>query len=151
MKARYIKPESVRLLEQLCFEQLKSKCDSFPTQYINRPSYRDDTTNDLTSCVIKWICLHNGQAERINSTGRKLNNRMIFGSGTKGTADISATIFGKSVKIEIKCEATGDRYQSEHQKRYQMQVERAGGIYIVVRNFTQFVEWYQQNFDGHGR
>lgn len=149
MKTRYNKPESVLLLEQIYFEQLKSKHSNFPPKYTPMPSFRDDTTNDLTKCVIEWIRLHKGQAERINSTGRVLDGKMIFGSGTKGTADISATIFGKSVKIEIKCEATGDRYQSEHQKRYQMQIEQAGGIYIVVRNFTQFFEWYKQNFGSH--
>jgi hypothetical protein len=57
----------------------------------------------------------------------------------RGTADISATIHGKSVKIEIK---VGKDRQSEAQKRYQEQVERAGGVYIVIRDFDQFEAWY---------
>ena len=70
--------------------------------------------------------------------------KMIPGSSTKGTADISATIKGRSVKIEVKCAATGDRYQSDDQKAYQKAVESAGGVYIIVRDFESFYNWYNQ-------
>nr|HMP31833.1 hypothetical protein [Saprospiraceae bacterium] len=55
---------------------------------------------------------------------------------------ISATIKGRSIKIEIKCAATGDRYQSEDQKNYQSMIESAGGIYIIVKDFQGFYDWY---------
>lgn len=79
------------------------------------------------------------QAERIESTGRMLGKKWVKSTSTNGTADISATIAGKSVKIEIKI---GKDRQSEAQKKYQADVERAGGIYIIVKNFTEFAEWY---------
>jgi hypothetical protein len=66
--------------------------------------------------------------------------KWIPGSGTKGTADISATIWGKSVKIEAKMK---DR-QSEDQKKYQAQIERAGGLYWLVRSFKEFLTLYNQ-------
>jgi len=28
------------------------------------------------------------------------------------------------------------------QKQYQESIERAGGIYIIVRSFDEFVEWF---------
>jgi hypothetical protein len=61
------------------------------------------------------------------------------GQGTKGTADISATINGKSVKIEVKY---GRDRQSEVQKQYQEKIESAKGIYYIARDFDSFVEWY---------
>ena len=61
------------------------------------------------------------------------------GQGTKGTADISSTINGKSVKIEVKY---GRDVQSEVQKQYQNKIETAGGIYYIARDFDKFVEWY---------
>jgi len=95
-------------------------------------------------------------AERINSTGRYIDNSQVFEdvlgrtrsigtgqwlptSGMKGTADVSATIRGRSVKIEIKMK---DR-QSEDQKKYQLAVEQAGGIYLIIRSFQEFHDWYQ--------
>ena len=96
--------------------------------------------------MMDWINFNSYQAERINSTGRQIDikgqNKWIPGSSTRGTADISATIKGRSVKIEIKCAATGDRYQSEEQKHYQLMIERAGGVYIIVRDFQGFYDWY---------
>ncbi|HUT43367.1 MAG TPA: hypothetical protein VMW95_03440, partial [Desulfobacterales bacterium] len=60
--------------------------------------------------------------------------------GQKGTADISATIKGLSVKIEVKMK---DK-QSPDQKIYQEQVERAGGLYFVARDFTSFKQWFDE-------
>ncbi len=59
-----------------------------------------------------------------------------------GTADISATIQGHSVKIEIKCKATGDNCQSEAQKEYQRQIEKSGGVYLIVTTFEDFYSWF---------
>ncbi|MCB0739356.1 MAG: hypothetical protein KDC92_17750 [Bacteroidetes bacterium] len=146
MKAKqyYRKPESVKKLEQLAFDDIKARNPNFP--YPPKRIYRDDSTNNLTKCIVDWICLNGYQAERINSTGRRFivngAERWIKGSGTIGTADISATIRGRSVKIEVKCKATGDKYQSKHQKQYQQQIEQAGGVYIIARDFNQFIEWY---------
>lgn len=155
-KKRYIKPESVKELESMALGDSKRKYPNFP--YPSKPKYRDDTSNGLTKCVIDMIRLNGFQAERINSTGRVLqksskaisifdssrnvkSGKWIKGSSTNGTADISATIKGRSVKIEIKCKATGDHYQSADQKKYQKEVERAGGVYIIVRDFDSFLEW----------
>lgn len=116
----------------------------------------DSKTNGLTQCVIKWIQLNGYQAERISNTGRiidtsrKVTNvvgqvgiiggkKWIKGTGTNGTADISATIQGRSVKIEIKFGA--DRL-SQDQIEYGNNVTRAGGVYLVVRDFDQFVVWW---------
>lgn len=72
------------------------------------------------------------------------NVEWIKRSGQVGTADISSTILGRSVKIEVKCEATGDRYQSQGQKEYQEEVEAAGGIYVIARTFQGFYEWHKE-------
>jgi hypothetical protein len=61
------------------------------------------------------------------------------GTGTKGSADISATINGRSVKIEIKY---GKDRQSEAQIRYQEMIEKAGGTYLIVKSFDDFIQWF---------
>ncbi|WP_312311424.1 hypothetical protein [Empedobacter brevis] len=146
-KERYIKSNAVKELERLDFETKVKKYPSMRIENIPKKYFRDDSSNSLTDCVIKYIELNGYQAERINSTGRQiqtgLKNRWVKGSSKKGTSDISATIKGRSIKIEIKCEATNDNIQSDYQKDYQRQIEQAGGVYIIVRNFEGFFNWYQ--------
>lgn len=108
-------------------------------------TYDPKTANGLTKMICDWIKYNGGQAERISTTGRYIvaQKKWIKGSGTKGSADISATIQGKSVKIEVKI---GKDRQSDDQKRYQEMIERAGGIYYIAKDFDSFYEWYNNNF-----
>ncbi len=137
-------------------EQLKQKYPNMPEAYIPKTDWTDNSANALTKCVIAWIQFNGGQAERISSQGqyregakiqvgsgimahtKQLPGKWTPGQSTKGTADISATIRGRSVKIEIKQK---DK-QSEAQKQYQQAIENAGGVYIIVRDFDSFMVWY---------
>jgi hypothetical protein len=143
-------------LNALMMEQLKQKYPNMPESYIPKTDWKDNSANALTKCVIAWIQFMGGQAERISSQGqyregakiqvgtgelayhKQLPGKWTPGQSTKGTADISATIRGRSVKIEIKQK---DK-QSEAQKQYQQAIERAGGVYIIVRDFDSFMIWY---------
>jgi hypothetical protein len=144
------------LLNELHLKVQHERFPSMPVHCIPPYKKSDNSTNGLTSCVIDFINYSGYQAERINTTGRMLNNKKVItdvvgfkrkigtdkwikGTGTKGSADISSTIKGKSVKIEIKFDK--DR-QSEAQKDYQKAIENAGGTYIIVRNFDDFIHWY---------
>lgn len=159
---RYAKSQAIKELEQLAFDEVVRKHPNFP--YPVRPKYNDNSTNGLTKCVIDYIRLKGFHAERINSTGSMRDNRKtvidvigrsctvgsakwIRGTTQPGTADLSATINGRSVKIEVKCSATGDKIQSKHQKAYQEQIEAAGGVYLIVRTFEEFFNWYLINED----
>lgn len=144
-------------LQALEMELLKEKYPTMNESYIPKTDWKDNSANSLTKCVIAWIQFMGGQAERISSQGqyregakiqvgsgqlaytKQLPGKWTPGQSTKGTADISATIRGRSVKIEIKQK---DK-QSEAQKQYQAAIERAGGVYIIVRDFDSFVEWYE--------
>lgn len=159
-KKRYLKSESIKMLENLAFENQVKKYPNFP--YPIKENYKDNTTNELTKCVIDYITLRGFHAERINSTGAIKDNRKtskdvlgnirtigsvdwIKSTTQSGTSDISATIQGRSVKIEIKCKATGDNIQSEAQKEYQRQIENAGGTYLIISTFDEFYSWFNPN------
>jgi hypothetical protein len=150
--------ESIRQLQELAWQEKQKRYPGQP--YLVRPEYNDRTANGLNVAIIAWIRLHGNQAERINNTGRPIDRRKTYtdvlgharqigsikwtkGTGTKGTADISATIKGRSVKIEVKI---GRDRQSDHQREYQKQVEAAGGIYFIARNFDEFHTWYVNTF-----
>lgn len=137
------------------YKQMAIKYPSFPQHAIPKKTWSDNSANGLTKCVIDLINYEGYQAERISTQGtyvegakikvgeneRQLKGKYIPTQGTKGSADISATIRGRSVKIEIKY---GTDKQSEVQKQYQASIERAGGIYIIVRNFDDFVIWFDE-------
>lgn len=158
-KPRYRKPAAVSMLEEMDRQRRIEKHPSIPPNYIKRVPMRDDTANGLTQCIILFVNLTGGQAERINTTGRVVMRKgqqmkggrlvdswrpqYIPTNGRRGSADISATIGGRSVKIEVKI---GRDRQSDAQKEYQQEIEQAGGLYYVAHDFTAFVDWYNTTF-----
>lgn len=168
MKQTHTKSAAISLLKQLAIDQYIIKHPSFPVHCIAIPKYNDKTTNGLTKSIIDFIVFRGGQAERISSTGRFIDNRKTFvdvigrkrtigtakwirPNTTNGSSDISATIQGRAVKIEVKCKATGDRYQSAAQKSYQQAIEAAGGVYIIATDFQSFYEWYVKHFGNENK
>ncbi|GAB2784468.1 hypothetical protein GCM10027275_30840 [Rhabdobacter roseus] len=130
---------------------------SLPQHALPKAKFSDRTTNGLTNAVITYIRLLGGQAERISVEGRVIDRRKTFvdvigrsrtvgsvqrirSSAQVGSADIAATINGRSVKIEVK---KGSDRQRKAQREYQRQVEGAGGVYLLVSNFQQFYDWYE--------
>lgn len=151
---------ALKILENIAFEAKQLKYKGQP--YLIRKKYSDKTANELTKSIITYIQLMGGQAERISTTGRVIDNRTTYtdvvgfkrtigttkwipGTTTKGSADISATIQGKSVKIEVKI---GKDKQSNAQIKYQAEVEKSGGIYYIARNFEDFYIWHMKHFNG---
>ena len=146
---------ALKLLNELAWNKLRAN-SSMPDYAIPKPKFTDNSANALTKSIIAWIELNGYQAERINNTGRYVDNKKtvknimgqsitigsgqyIPGTGTKGTADISSTIKGKSIKIEVKY---GKDRQSEAQKQYQANIERSGGVYFIAKDFESFYNFY---------
>ena len=108
--------------------------------------------NGLTRAIVNYLLFLGYRATRINSTGRIIKAperqasgislqtaKFIPGTTRKGTADISATIKGRSVMIEVK---VGKDRPSEYQLREQQLEQRAGGQYWFIHNFDEFIEYY---------
>ena len=132
-----------------------------PESFFRNPKkYTDKTANGLTQLVIRYIKFFGGQAERVSSTGRYIDRSKVvenvlgqkyrIGSGqwipstsTNGTADVSATINGKSVKVEVKI---GNDRMSDAQKKYKADVEAAKGVYLLAKTFEQITEDLEQFF-----
>lgn len=138
---------AMQLLRELHLKHNRLRFPNLPEYARTCPKYTDKTANGLTSCIIDFVRYCGGQAERINCTGRVIRTgsgqRYIPTSGQRGTADISATIRGRSVKIEVKI---GKDKQSEFQKAYQQDIEASGGIYYIAKDFSTFYSWYVQTF-----
>jgi hypothetical protein len=118
-------------------------------------------TNALTGAIVDYIRMQYGHAERVNNIARQVKSKSgamvhIPSANFRGTADIHATkrksffdplsviphgiIFGQFVAIEVK---TGKDKQSEAQAYYQSCVERAGGVYMIVHTFDDFLKQWE--------
>lgn len=153
--------KAVQALIELKESKWKQEHPNSPNYLI--PSFKNDdtTANGLTSCIIEYLNMMEGcHAERISNEGRTIDTRKtvtnvvgqvrqigsikrIKSSMQLGTADISATILGRSVKIEVKI---GNDRQSQDQKEYQRQIENAKGYYLIAKNFEDFYYWFTSKY-----
>ena len=152
--------QAINELKRLYLAENKEKYPSIPDHCRVKPTIEYKSANGLTKCIIDFIRLSGGQSERISSEGRVIDTRKTFQnvigqtvttgsirriktSGQRGTADISATIKGKSVKIEVKI---GSDRQSKEQQEYAESIIRAGGYYVLAPSFDVFLTWYNLTF-----
>ena len=120
--------------------------ETYPTAYADGhyapPKYPITTkANGLTLYILNYINWMGYRATRISTTGRQLGGKWIYGTTRKGTADISATINGKAIMIEIK---VGKDRASEHQLKEQAKERAAGGIYEFISTPEQFFELFDR-------
>ncbi len=131
---------------------MKNRYPEIPPDLLYCKPIKANSANELTKAVIKFIRLSGGQAERVSVTGRIINKRKTYvdvlghrkqkssikyipSAMTKG----SATILGKSIKIEIK-------WGNDRQSPTQAEIEKAGGIYFIIHTFDQFYAWHTSTF-----
>lgn len=98
-------------------------------------------TNSLTNAVINFLLSRGHFASRIQSQGQysPTRGRWIKSKVRRGIGDIIACIDGQFWMIEIK---TGKDRQSDYQKSVEEDVKKAGGKYIIVRVFGEFLGLY---------
>ena len=108
--------------------------------------------NGLTTFVCNYLNWLGHRATRINVSGRLVDGvekqvsgvslttkKWIPSTTRRGTADISATIKGRSVMIEIKI---GADKASEFQIAEQIKERNAGGIYEFIKDVDSFFKLY---------
>lgn len=120
--------------------------------YLDSKLPKVDSSNGLTTYIINFLTWYGHRATRINVSGRLIEGKEKQPSGVtlgvkkwipsstrKGTADISATIKGRSVMIEIKVGADKPR---EAQIDEQIRERKAGGIYEFIKTPDEFLVLY---------
>lgn len=106
-------------------------------------------TNALTNSIIQFLQLKGHFVSRIQSQGQYHPKRgmWIKSKVRRGIGDIIACIDGQFWMIEIK---TGKDRQSVYQKEVEKDVKKAGGKYIIVRAFGEFLGLYMSGgIDSH--
>jgi hypothetical protein len=92
-------------------------------------------SNGLQEFILYYCKWMGWRATRINVMGRKIGDTWIPSATKRGSADVSATIFGRSVMMEVKIK--GDRV-SDAQLKEQERERKAGGIYEFISSAEDF-------------
>ena len=95
--------------------------------------------NGLQLAIIYFLTWNGHRATRVSSSGRMVKGKWIPGPTRKGASDVSATIFGKSVMLEIKVGT--DRPRPEQLREQELE-RKAGGVYEFVKSFEEFLTIY---------
>lgn len=137
----YKKPQSIKQLEAdyKVWHYSRIKCDERTKCDFK---FSDKDTNSLTKSIMAWFKINGHFAARINSQGTynaKLGKFIKSGS-TKGMADINAVVKGKSISVEVKF---GKDKQSDKQKEIQAEIEAAQGVYLIAKDFGDFLSQIQ--------
>lgn len=129
-------------LKQLADADRAKRYPNVPGYAIPKTKIDVASTNGLTRAVMQWLQLNGHYCSRIQSQGQynPTLKRWTKSTVRRGIGDVTTIIKGRSVMIEIK--AGKDRL-SGHQLKTQKQVEASGGVYLVVRSFDQFIQWYK--------
>lgn len=152
-----LETSGLKQLKALAIAHSRTRYPNMPEAARSTRNYSDKSAGGLQKCIIDFLTFSGHQCERISVTGRYMDTSKVvtdtlgfkrrIGSGKwigssmqKGSADLSATIWGRSVKIEVKMK---DK-QSPDQAKYQEQVERAGGLYWICHSMDEFLQYYNE-------
>ena len=72
------KSKALLELEQLALQDKLMRLPEIPMEWMAQPKFNDNSANALTQATIAYIKLIGGQAERISTTGRMINNTKTF-------------------------------------------------------------------------
>ncbi len=91
----------------------------------------------ILNAILQYLTLRNVFHYRNNVIGFQDSRGHFYRSGVPGAPDIIAVIGGCYVGIEVK---RINGYQSDHQKRFEKQLNDAGGRYILVHSVDELHE-----------
>jgi len=143
-----------------CMDAIQRRIESpsIPASYIVGNKYTEKNANDIEKAIERFARITGFLAERTKTQGRLMgatykdtdNGRLtvskekfVTSTSRKGSSDMKLLIQGKPIYCEIKF---GKDTQKADQKKYQADVERNGGVYIIVKTFEDFLVWYVKQY-----
>jgi len=149
---------ALTVLTEMDAIQRRIDSPSIPANYIVGTKYTEKNANDIEKAIERFARITGFLAERTKTQGRFMaatykdtaNGRLtvskekfVTSTSRKGSSDMKLLIQGKPIYCEIKF---GKDTQKADQKKYQADVERNGGVYIIVKTFEDFLVWYVKQY-----
>lgn len=142
------------------------KYPSLPDYAIPKRVFSDVNTKSLTNSIVDFLNFNGHHANEQHTTGTRIDKTKVvedclgrkrtigsvqWGSSQDevGRADIIAKIMvnfkGRLIPVAVEIEIKfGRDFQSQKQKDFQSKLENIGAIYVIIKDFDQFIEWYDQ-------
>ena len=133
-------PTTIKELKAFAHAVNKAKYSDIPEYAVPTPVMSDSNTNALTKAVIYDMAnVRKGVAYRINNAGIYDQKKGVYRKGVtrKGIPDIIGIIKGRFFGIEIKF---GSDRQSAEQRIIELEIKKAGGVYMIVKTYRGYVE-----------
>lgn len=137
------------------------KSPSMNPNYITATKFKETKANDIEKAIEKFASIIGFLAERTKTQGRLMSatykdtamgrlqtskEKFVTSTSRKGSSDMKLLIKGEPIYCEIKF---GKDKQRPDQIKYQQDVERNGGVYIIVKTFEEFIIWYTKQYGRH--
>jgi hypothetical protein len=138
-------------LQHLTELDYAAKRAAHPTMpYPVKTKFSDKTANDLTRAIVRTFQLHGHFATRLQSTGQYRDDlsQWVASQQRAGMPDVSATVRGRSVYVEVKHGA--DRLSAQ-QRDTIAALEQSEAMVYVARDFAGFWQWFQASFPAPAR
>lgn len=135
---------SLKGLNDLHDQFKRQKYPNMPTYAMVKSKFSDSNANELTKSIMAFLELKGHHVSRVNTMGVVRQGKYTKGGGTLGASDLSVIMRNKNnyvIAWELEIKFGKDR-QSDDQKEYQKSVEKAGGLYSIVRTFEEFENQY---------
>jgi len=152
------KISALQVLSQMDAIQRRLDAPSIPPQYVVGTKYTEKNANDIEKAIERFARIVGFHAERTKTQGRLMgatykdtpNGRLtvskekfVTSTSRKGSSDMKLLIKGSLITAEIKF---GKDTQKADQKKYQQDIERNGGIYVIFKTFEDFLIWYVERY-----
>ena len=139
-------------------DELQRRKDYPNVRYVTGTKYTEKNANDIEKAIERFARIAGFHAERTKTQGRKMgavykdtpNGRLtvskekfVTSTSRKGSSDLKLLIDGKLITAEVKF---GKDRQSPDQKKYQADIERNGGLYVIFKTFEDFLIWYVKEY-----
>lgn len=130
---------------------LREKHPNVPAHALPHKVFEDRTANGLTNAIKTFCDIRGVLCDRRGNEGRfrpgatvidvigraRVMKGKYLPGQNNGQSDLEITLKGKRHCVEVKI---GRDTQSDAQKEFEAKVKRAGGVYVIVRDWAQFYE-----------
>ena len=148
-------------LKELAVAIVEKKYSNIPVHARPVHRYSDKTANELTKAIIAYCEFKGYKAWRQATEGRYLKekyetnvigHRILVSKGkyiprsnqAKGAGDVTVLMppHGRMISVEVKI---GSDRQRPDQKKFQMELEGIGGVYILTKSWDDFILQFQKH------
>lgn len=142
---------TLRELQDKIYAQDIKRHAKMPVHAVPKKKFSDATANKFTTAILAYLKFKGVKlAYRQSTEGRyrqgeqwvdaigrmRVMKGRFIPAAKKGLGDVTAVIKGKYVSIEVKI---GKDIQRDDQKKFEADLTDAGGAYMIVRDWSDFI------------